>query len=167
VIVYATGGLVATNLKDGDLTLGDFPNRKFDLRKSSLDKSTFQNWCEQNAATVFQTHLLAYKNQLKIASNSSNAVAKRMMLAVGKINGHINHILIRFDKNDLTLHDAARNFYSILKNSYSMDIVYIINLDPGAQDVFKLYDSDGDTDYRMYGTQDIDKAANLLVYYYE
>ena len=166
VIVYATGGMVGTNLKDGDLILGDFPNRKFDLRKSSLDKSTFQNWCEQNGATVFQTHLLMYKDQIKMGGNASPKVAKRRFLAVGKVNAEVHHTIVQFDL-DVSLYEATKMVNDFLKSNKNMEIIYMINLDTGMQDVFGHYTPQGAADGRITGVTRLDDAANLLVYYYE
>ena len=166
VIVYATGGMVATNLKDGDLTLGDFPNRKFDLRNRPIDKTTFQNWCEKNGATVFQTHLLTYKDEIKMGGNSSQQVAKRRFLAVGKVNGEVHHTIVQFDLN-VTLFEATKMVNDFLKSNKNMEIIYMINLDTGMQDVFGHYTPQGTADPRIVGGTQLDTAANLLVFYYE
>jgi len=167
VIVYATGGMVATNLKDGDLTLDTYPNRKFDIRNRSLDKSAFQNWCQDNGATVFQTHLLVYKDQIKISpSKSSPNQAKRRFLAVGKENGQIHHAIVQFP-GATTLYEGTSMVYDFLKNNKGMEIIYMINLDTGMQDVCQLYKPDGAVDTRLVGEESLDEAVNLLVYYFD
>jgi hypothetical protein len=166
VIVYATGGMVATNLKEGDLTLGDFKDRKFDLRNRPVDKSTFENWCTQNGATAFQTHLLMYKDQIKMGVNSSEKKAKRRFLAVGNIKGEIHHTIVQFDL-DVTLYEATKMVNEFLKANKNMQVIYMINLDTGAQDVFGHYKTDGTLDPRIQGEEKLESATNLLVYYYE
>ncbi|MFZ9942084.1 MAG: hypothetical protein ACO3O0_00595 [Bacteroidia bacterium] len=167
VVVYATGGVVATNLKDGDLTLGDFPNRKFDLRKKPIDKATFEKWCETNNATVFQTHLLAYKDVMRISSyNSSNVTAQRRFLAVGYESGDTYHAIVQIP-GQTTLYEGSKRAFDFLKKYKGMEIVFLINLDTGMQDVCQVYKADGSTNNAMVGTEDINSAVNLLVYYYE
>ena len=55
-IVYATGGIAVSNLKNGDLKLsggGVDPNRKFNLRGSALDREDFIEWAKSQEATIF------------------------------------------------------------------------------------------------------------------
>ena len=43
----------------------------------------------------------------------------------------------------------------------------MVNLDTGAQDVFNVYDSEGNEKTELRGQLPIAQAINLLVYYYE
>ena len=46
-------------------------------------------------------------------------------------------------------------------------IEFMVNLDTGYQDVFKLYDTNGSEKNDIKGTEPLTSAVNLLVYYYE
>ena len=83
-IVYPTGGIAVSNLKEGNLSLGCYPGRKFDLRGSARDLYDFKQCAEEMEATVFQTHLLVYDNQLEISTNADQKERERRFLAVGK-----------------------------------------------------------------------------------
>ncbi len=170
VIVYATGGVVASNLKNGDLTLqgANIPaGKKFDIRNSAIDRTMFLNWCESEYATVFQTHLLAYKNELSISSYNSNQTSReRRFLAVGKEGNEIVHAIVH-SPSPTTLYEGARRTLEFLNTYKNMDVTFMINLDPGDQDVFFLFDENGNVDQLIHGTRRLEDAANLLVYYYE
>ncbi|UPT68635.1 MAG: hypothetical protein M0D57_08450 [Sphingobacteriales bacterium JAD_PAG50586_3] len=165
VIVYATGGVVCSNLKNADLTI---KGRKYDLRGNGRDLAEFKTWAEDEEATVFQTHLLVYNNKLTISSiNSSTNVARRRFLAVGKDeDGKLVHMIVQCP-NACTLYEGANKTFNFLREKQSMDITFMINLDTGYQDVFKLYNEDGTINSAIYGEKDLSVAINLLAYYYE
>lgn len=169
VIVYATGGVAASNLKNADLSLqgANIPlGKKFDIRNSAMDRTMFLDWCETVNATVFQTHLLAYKNQLTIYPNSDQTSRERRFLAVGYENKEVVHAIVH-SPSVTTLYEGSRRTLSFLNAYKNMEVTFMINLDPGSQDVFFLYDENGKVDNIIHGTQPLDAAANLLVYYYE
>jgi hypothetical protein len=168
VIVYATGGIVATNLKDGDLAVGSNPNRKYNLRGNAWDKQEFMDWAKENDATVFQTHLLVYKNVLKVGSNSSQTQRERRFLAVGKDDeGNYKHIIVNCKNQTLTLYQGAKNALDYLNNFENITVTFLVNLDTGSQDVYQLFNKDGSINNNIKGTSDPKQAKNLLVYYYE
>jgi hypothetical protein len=170
LIVYATGGLVATNLKSGNLniTKTDGTNAQLDIRGNSYQRTEFIDWAQEKEATVFQTHLFAYNNQLKIEPNSSPKIAPRRFLAACKIGSDIFHYIINLP-NAATLYNGAKKAFDYLKDYEDADVVFMINLDPGCQDVYKVFNQNGtmSTDKNFCGSRDISEAANLLVYYYE
>lgn len=169
-IVYATGGMVASNLRDKDLTITYQDNTKKTLNiRDAFDRQTFIDWASKLSATVFQTHLLAYRNQLSIYPGVSK-ISNRRFIAVGKdYNGILHHIIISTSTAQ-SLYDASVAAFNYIKSKNLLaDITYMINVDPGCQDVFKVYNSTGTTltSKGFYGTYDISQAANLVVYYYE
>jgi hypothetical protein len=171
VIVQATGGVVVSNLVDGDLTLMDkcnnAPNRKFDIRNSTWDKDDFIEWAKCTEATVFQTHLLVYKNQLKISSfNSSNKSQERRFLAVGKEDGEVKHVIVHCPAHS-TLYEGAFKAFGFLTNFKGMEVTFMINLDTGYQDVFELYNRDGSLNKTITGKEQLSRAVNLLTYYFQ
>jgi uncharacterized DUF497 family protein len=171
VIVYTNGGIAVSNLKVGDLSLTGInidSSRKFNLRKSSWDKDDFMEWAKAEEATVFQTHLLVYKNKLALSSvNSSTKSQERRFLAVGENEeGKLIHVIVHCPKHS-TLYDGAERAFRFLKDFKDMDVTFMINLDTGYQDVFKLYNKDGTTNQTISGKENLNRAVNLLTYYFQ
>lgn len=170
-IVFATGGIVVSNLKEGDLSVsggGVDPNRKFNLRRSTTDLQDFMDWATSQEATVFQTHLLVYKNALVISSyNSAPAPRERRFLAVGKDeDGKLVHVIVHCPQN-ASLYDGSRKVLDFLNNFKDIEVTFMINLDTGAQDVFELHNSDCSVNKVIKGKQELNTAANLLSYYFQ
>ncbi len=171
VIVNANGGITVTNLKDGDLRLkGDDVDstKKYDLRKSAWDMQAFIKWAVSHEATVFQSHLLVYNNKLDIAfMNASNAIAPRRFLAIGKDEkGKIVHAIIQSSEY-ATLYNGSKKSLEFLNQFKDMEVSFMINLDTGDQDVFKLYEKDGSYNRMIKGEKDLSVAVNLLTYYFQ
>jgi len=173
MIVYATGGIVASNLKDGNLTIVDGTVRKtLDIRNNAYDKAEFLSWAKKMEATVFQTHLFVYGDKVILKDNSSQAPASRRFLAVCKLdNNDIVHYVINLP-TPCAIRDGADKAYNYLKNMEDVkEITFMINLDTGCQDIFTLYDPAGQEFNSRHFQGDhrlpLSKAANMLVYYYE
>ena len=170
IIVYATGGVVASNLKEGNLSVKESSTGKsFVLNlRNAFDFSTFKNWAREEEATVFQTHLLNYKGVLGVGTNGSPNARERRFLAVCKDeDGNIIHCLINLAGRN-TIYDATTKVSDYLKKIEDMDnIIFLINLDTGCQDVFQAFDENGNYKTGFSGRMPINSAANLLVYYYE
>lgn len=170
VIVYATGGVVATNLEDKNLTVqgGNISGVPLDLKGNSYHLSEFLKWSKEYEATVFQTHLLAYKNELKISSyNSSPDSRERRFLAVGyDEDRNVVHCVVHSPEHT-TLYEGSKRVLKFLNEFKEMEVIWMINLDTGAQNVFSLFNEDGEINNTIRGTLSIDDAINLLVYYYQ
>ena len=174
VIVYATGGVVASDLKKADLTVtgGDIPaGTKLDLKNNAFHLQQFIDWAESQKATVFQTHLFVYKNILD-QKTEKTVYRERRFLAVGSVlnkttnEKEVKHIIVNSPSYS-TLYDGCKRSLDFLNTYKNMEVTFMINLDPGAQNVFFLYDSEGKECEIIKGTLPISSAANLLVYYYE
>jgi hypothetical protein len=170
VIIYATGGIVATNLKEKNLIVqgGSISGIPLDIKGNAYHFNEFLKWCEENEATVFQTHLLVYKNTLKISSyNSSSKSQERRFLAVGNDEeGNLVHCIVHSPEYT-TLYEGSKQVLNFLNEFKELKVTYMINLDTGAQDVFSLYDSDGKINPIIKGKLTVSEAINLLVYYYQ
>lgn len=170
VIVYATGGVVATNIEDKDLTVqgGMISGVPLDLRGNSMHLASFLNWCEQMQATVFQTHLLIYKDEITISSyNSSSDQRERRFLAVGTDeDGQVVHCIVHSPEYT-TLYEGTKRVKTFLNQFKEMEVIFMVNLDTGAQDVFNLFRPDGTIDPTIAGQKPLNEAVNLLVYYYD
>ena len=175
IIVYATGGIVASNLKEANLTITYPDGRKktVNIRDNAYDMEEFKSWAKENEATVFQTHLFVYKDKILVNSNASPKVQERRFLAVCKMdNGDIVHYMINLPNPTTILTGAQKAFKFLKEHEEVSEVAFMINLDTGCQDVFKLYDATGKDysnpyfrggDHRI----DLNNASNLLAYYYE
>jgi hypothetical protein len=168
VIVYATGGIAVTDLRQGDLSVNGI-QRKLNIRNSPYDLDDFIEWSKEQDATVFQTHLLVYKNEIKVnPANSSREKRERRFLAVGKDeNGKIVHMIIHNTVHK-TLYEGTKATLDFLRMQRDMEnIIFMINLDTGAQDAFVLNNPDCSINSSIRGTIDPSKAVNLLAYYFK
>jgi hypothetical protein len=171
VIVEAVGGVRMTNIRDGDLTI-----RKGNVDKKvnvndPLQRSEFLSWCESEKATVFQTHLLIYKNQLKLSYlNSSDKVAERKMILLAyDSSGNLYHLIVYSRWKQMTLYEMASNTLLML-NENGFNVVAAANLDTGGVDVLststELADCGGQTIEGLTNARRRE-MTNMLVYFYE
>jgi hypothetical protein len=171
-IVYATGGMVATNLVDGNLkiTYPDKSTKTVDIRNDAYGKIEFIKWATDEEATVFQAHLFVYEDKLKLGTNADATMATRRFLAVCKeANDQIAHYVINLP-TEATLYKGATKAFRILKELEEVkQIVFMINLDTGCQNVFNAFDEAGGqhSNPLLKGDRPINSAINLLAYYYE
>ena len=171
VIVYPNGGIAVSNINEGNLKLsggGVSTNRTYDLRKSE-DLILFKRWAKSQRATVFQTHLLAWDNQLNFKYNYKSKPTKRerRFLAIGYApNGDVMHYIVH--KPDYySLYDASKNILDFLKVRKKMNVIALLNLDTGMQNVCKVYTKSGNINNIVVGTTQVQDAENLLVYYFK
>ena len=164
VIVYATGGIVVSDIEEGNLWLQSI-ERRVDA-KESADRTALISWARQEEATIFQTHLLAYRNELRIDSRGRTEKAERRMLALAiDEKGEVIHILFNIQE-DVYLYDISRDILSYLQEK-EMNVVAMLNLDTGWYNILEVYDKDGDKYDRMQGDKPLTKATNMVAYYYE
>ena len=170
VIVYATGGLLVSNLKEGNLSIKESKTGKSSVLnlRNAIDFNKFKNWAKEEEVTVFQTHLLSYKDSILVYSNGSPNARERRFLAVCKDeDGNIIHCLINLAGQN-TLYDATIKVTDYLKKIEDIkNIIYLVNFCCGCHDVFQTFDENGKYKSGFSGTMPINSAANLLVYYYE
>jgi hypothetical protein len=169
IIVQATGGIATSKIKDGDLEVvcGYGGKKRFNI-ESSWDRSAFIDCAEDIAATVFQAHLLVWKDKLNVSRADPNK-RERRFLAVGydwSEPRNIVYTLVHLP-DYITLYDGTVKARDIVMDYYRMkEMVFLINLDTGCQDIFRIYDRNG-REMDMKGEQPLSQAANLLVFYYE
>lgn len=174
VIVYATGGIVVSNLKDGNLNYYSNSKRINANLNNAIDRIGFINWAKDNAATVFQTHLLVFENELKLSDprfgNCTSCKEKRerrFLAAVKDSDGQLHHVVINNLNQSNSLYQATLKTFKYLNNFAGLEVVFMINLDTGAQDVFQFYKSNGLPHPVLKGVKELSSAVNLLVYYYQ
>lgn len=174
VIVYATGGIVVSNIEDGDLYL-DALGKRVDIRKS-YDRSQFLKWAQDEEATVFQTHLTIFKNELQFKTDRNQVYSKQPKKAKRKFlilarddDGELFHIVYYFKKKDYTMYEASAKTLAYLK-SRDMNVIAAINLDTGGYDILStgkgIKDCNGNY---LKGTKnhERDNMTNMLTYWSE
>jgi hypothetical protein len=170
VIVYATGGIVVSNLDDKDLTVQGI-EKKLDIRNSAFDRQTFIEWAKNHEATVFQTHLLVHKNVLTINpglnGTNSRTARERRFLAVGTDKkGKTIHCIVHCTEY-ATLYDGTARTKTFLNEYKDLNVTFMINLDTGNQDVFELYNKNCTVNQSIKGRVSVSRAINLLAYYFQ
>lgn len=172
-IVYNTGGIAVSNLKDKDLKVTGKDGKVLTLNlRDAYDKNIFVNWAKENEATVFQSHLFYYKNDFFITpqKSSTKSPASRRFLAAGYDENKILHNYILNIKAKCDLFPGTKKAVEFLKKVKEVNnLVFLINLDTGCQDVFQTNKADGSVDSRpeFKGEIPIEYATNLVAYYYE
>lgn len=165
VIVYATGGIVVSDLTKGDLFLQSF-GKKINVRKDVSAKYDLLKWAEEEKATIFQTQLLAFDNQLKIDYQGRKQKRERRFLAFAKTkSGTLYHIIFNFPNGEY-LYDGAKKVMDHL-NDQSMKVISLLNLDTGAYNVMNLSTGDYSIDSKIKGSTRVSAAVNLLSYHYD
>ena len=170
VVVYATGGIAVTNIKEGNLSVKwKGKDKIFNLSNGDdYTMTEFYKWADEVDATVFQTHLLVYKNQMTTYSNGSGQERERRFLAACKgMDNKLYHVIIHSPTKS-TLYNGAKKVYDFLTQKRKMkEVVFMVNLDTGCQDIFKLFNENGTENNDVKGGSDVSVAANLLAYYFE
>lgn len=176
VIIEAVGGVRISNIEDRNLTIYDPLAENIDLN-SPYDRNSFVDWAVRKRATCFQTHLLAYRSQgkemLKIDPiNGRVRERERRMLALCMSGSDVYHVIYNIANHYVYMYDAAAAIKGnvnapVSQGGLGMSLVALVNLDVGAQDVFQLFDESGSGIHTFKGPVHINRATNLLVYYYE
>jgi exopolysaccharide biosynthesis protein len=162
VIVYGTGGIVVSDIDEGDLHLGSI-NKKVDVRES-WDRFELIKWAEKEEATIFQTQLLAFGNKLRLDVNKARKDnrERRILVLVKDKSNTLFHII--FDVHDgVYLGEIAEAILNYFK-SKDCYVAAMLNLDTGWYNLMKIYDEK----QLVVLKKNPDKSpTNLLTYYYE
>ncbi len=169
VIVEQVGGVRVSNIEEGNLKVkvrNNFEN--IDIRQS-LQRQKFIDWAAEEKATVFQTHLLIYDNQIKVGyANSEKSPAVRRVLVLGKnSSGQIYHFIIYTSEWAASLYDMADYTLKLL-NSKGFTVVAAVNLDTGGVDVIAAHTNLKDCNSKEIIGKSNDsraKISNMLCYY--
>lgn len=162
VIVYATGGIVVSDIKQDYLNLEN-GKYKLDILQSQ-DKTSFVEWARTNHATVFQTQLLASSKGLRLdVLKAQKEVRERRFLAIMQNGSEINHVVVDVPQA-FHLGPLAQWVYDYLRAKGV--VVGLLNLDTGDYNIFRVNDSSGQALDYPAGSVPLTKATNLLVYYY-
>lgn len=168
VIVYATGGIVVSDIQKDYLSVKIEGNqyKQLDILKSE-DKTYLLDWAERNHATIFQTQLLASVNGLRLdVPKAHKELRERRFLAIlqNKQTGEVLHVIVNVPTS-YYLGQLAESVYQYLQANAK--VVALLNLDVGDYDILQVNSPVGvPLDYPR-GPKPLSMATNLLVYYYE
>lgn len=165
VVVYPNGGIAVNNLTNNSVVTDA---GTFNMKTNPSHVDGFIQWAQRNRATVFQTHLLAEKNELKIKPGKYTSAPRRFLVASkDQSTGVVFHYIIQRDAtSQINLYDGAIDALGFFKKR-GISVEWMINLDTGMQDTFGFFTSDGNPHPQIKGNTDMNDARNLIIYYYE
>ena len=165
VIVYPNGGIAVSNLEDGNLRYGH-PETVANLR-SYADLQGFIDWAKKEQATVFQTQLLAYDNELKldVGKARTNQAQRRVLMIAKNGMGEVLHIVYNITSNEY-LGDVASTILRFARYDRGLEVVAMLNLDTGAEDIMEIYNDYGFKIPEPTGPVNIMAAINLIAWSY-
>lgn len=167
VLFYKRGDVEVTDKDDGRIQVEYASDSSVWLNvNDGFQLQKFISWVKENNITLFQTHLLVHQGRLRIGTNASPALRERRMLALTHDEtGKASFYLFNYS-DPISLYRNTQNIVSYLKGTF---IDYVINLDVGAENVFEVRTMDGDTkaEKEFNGKLPLQKAENLLVFYFE
>ncbi len=172
VMISATGSVWVADLadKEGFVVPGDSSRRRFYLA-DYIDRSLFIDMGRKLSLTAFQTHILVYRNRIKIdpKKSSTNVAARRFLVGV-KDGTNVNYLILGtsqfktlFEFTTIAL-DYVHKVYDT--NNVTAEVLFMVNMDTGAQDIFELHDANGNIS-ELTGRVEIERAANLFAFYQE
>jgi len=159
VIIDAAGSLQIVNIGKADFTIKDqqLNYRKIDF-KNALDRNYFIKWATIQKVSVFQTHLLVSEDLLLISpSGKTNKSERRFLMGGIDKKGSLHYYI--FSLNDpVSLYEAAYStFQTIQENQLIQSIKFIINLDMGCQNYYRIFNENG----TVFNKNDINNQASL------
>ena len=166
VVTFPNGSIEVKNIADQNLTFSSMGEPiKFNLYD---DRSLvrFIDWVKENKITVFQTHLLAHNNTLKVHANGDRNQARRRFLMSAKDAWGDEYYFIIHRNEAITLYQGTKSVFDYLRGE-GYEVNSIINLDTGAQDVFRFYSPSGTVSGLLSGELELSGARNLMSFYYE
>lgn len=162
VLVYGTGGVAVSDIEVGDLYLQSL-NKTVDVREA-WDKFELLKWAEKEEATIFQTQLLAFKDNLRLEVEKArkNLRERRLLVLARDAQKMLYHIIFDIEES-VYLGDIARDVLQYLQGQ-KMTVTAILNLDTGWYNQINVYDEQKQSLLEHNPDKD---PTNLLVYYYE
>ncbi len=171
-MIYSSGKIAVENLKNKTISVKDASGNPINLNlDNALDKNLFYKWATDVKATIFQTHLFAYKGNLLVGQNSNAFKDYRRFLAAGiNSNNETVQYIINLPFNSTILEGSKYALEYLKSNENLKEISFLINLDTGAQNAMETYHpKTGDklNNSNFSGIKEIKDAINLIVYYYQ
>lgn len=163
LVMFSNGSIRMFNLKDSiRLPSGE---RLESPLKNIMTYSRLLQWCKENSATVFQTHLLAFSDSVMITDKAKKEARERRILALFSKPGSEEIFHAIFDlRQPLDLYTAATEIFKII-SSRGYRVEGIANLDTGNYNILNVFDESGALIQDLNGPVDANTATNLIVYY--
>ena len=165
ILVEKTGGIRVINLKRSQIALPGQGVINNPLA-SIVGYSKLLKWCKLTKATLFQTQLLAFSNELLIdPSRAKTQTRERRLLALllDKKSNELVHVLLNFpNPNKYALAEIAKEVWQLTRHTWKLEA--LINLDVGTYDILHLYDEQKRVLPYPKGPRQLDIATNLLAY---
>lgn len=168
-IVYPTGGIAVADLDNMNLNIRYSDTGKKYTIDSRRNIGRLLDWATEEKATIFQTQLLIYDNELRlkrVRSGRASHYRKRRALILCRFKGKLYHVIF-YAKKKVSLHSFARDVLQAFHEESGIDVISMINLDTGMFDFQEVYDERGRMIPRYTGEEDKTTATNLIAYYYE
>lgn len=162
--MVSDGGINVLNIKDDAFQLPHGPRIK-NPQDSLLAYGQLLQWCRTNHATLFQTHLLAFRDKVLInAQKADPKVRERRILALArdKKTQRLYHVIFNITLQ-YNLAEIATEIFGLLQQG-NFKIEAMLNLDVGSYNIMFVYDENRNLLQDVKGTVDISQATNLLVY---
>lgn len=168
VIVHDSGGISVINLKRDTIKLSLGPKSVLTIEnplQSLIAYSQLLDWCRRHNATLFQTQLLTFSDQLLIDVNKARGqLRERRMLALvrDRTSSELHHVLVDLPTPH-NLAVIAGDLFEMLQ-SRGKKVEALLNLDVGSYNILEVYDPRGRTLSVPKVPAQIKNATNLIVY---
>lgn len=160
-------------ISEGGINVLDLKNNRFLLPgaglpinnplDSLLAYAQLLDWCKNKHATIFQTHLLAYSDTLRIDPQKAKPdIRERRILALASDKNNVYHIIFNVTQQ-CNLAQITSEIFGLLK-THNLKVEAVLNLDVGKYNILNVYDDGGKLIQDLQGPVDINQATNLLVY---
>ncbi len=168
VIVHNSGGISVVNLKRARIKLSLGPQTVLTIEnplQSLIAYSKLLKWCRDHKATLFQTQLLAYSDQMLIdVKKARGQLRERRILVLVRDRGtyDLHHVIFHIP----TPHNLAVLAQEVfdLCQSRKKRVEAILNLDVGSYNILRVFDQRGRILSKPQGPVNINKATNLIIY---
>lgn len=163
VVVDPKGGILVANLQLNEFILPQLAT-PLSLRKSVVSLMAFIEWLRDNQATVFQTHLLSFGDNILIdPRRAPNQLRERRILMLTRdVHRVIYHVLVDI-RESISLSHLTQELYAMAKQRHQT-VEAMLNLDVGSFDILEVYDERGLRLTAPLGQVPLRNATNLLVY---
>jgi hypothetical protein len=167
VIIQKSGGMRVVDLRREvvKLPIGFGKNLALSPKKSLIDYSKLIKWCQKYKATLFQTQLLAYSDELLINIKKAKPQLRErriLTLARDKKNNQLHHIIFHITANS-NLAVLSKEIYDMLTKR-GKKIEAMLNLDVGSYNILNVFDHKSRLLPALNAPISIRSATNLIVY---
>ncbi|MEO0896736.1 MAG: hypothetical protein AAFY71_10085 [Bacteroidota bacterium] len=168
VVVENSGGLRVINLKRKEIKLPIGGGKSETIQNpltSLVAYSRLLQWCRNRKATLFQTQLLAFGDQLLINVSKAPMTERERRILVGfrdKKSKKLYHSIFNI-KQPHSLAIIAEEIFMMVGNR-NMKIEFMLNLDVGSYDILNVFDERGRRLNDVKGPVSINQATNLIVW---